>query len=55
VGKDARAVALHRQHQVRRGVAADRWFLSLSVDVDFVLPMRENQTPGGVDLGNQSP
>jgi putative transposase len=30
---------------------ADRWFVSLSVEVDFVPPVRENQTPGGVDLG----
>jgi putative transposase len=30
---------------------ADRWFVSLSVEVDYVLPVRENQTVGGVDLG----
>ena len=30
---------------------ADRWFVSLSVEVDYVLPVRETQTAGGVDLG----
>ena len=30
---------------------ADRWFISLSVEVDYVPPVRENQTVGGVDLG----
>jgi putative transposase len=30
---------------------ADRWFVSLSVEVDYVPPVRENQAVGGVDLG----
>lgn len=30
---------------------ADRWFVSLSVDVDHTSPVRETQTVGGVDLG----
>jgi putative transposase len=30
---------------------ADRWFVSLSVEVDHTPPVRETQTAGGVDLG----
>jgi putative transposase len=30
---------------------ADRWFVSLSVEIDHVAPMRENQAVVGVDLG----
>ena len=30
---------------------ADRWFVSLTVEVDHVPPVRENQAVGGVDLG----
>jgi putative transposase len=30
---------------------ADRWFVSLAVEVDHQLPARENQAVGGVDLG----
>jgi putative transposase len=30
---------------------ADRWFVSLSVEVDHAPPARENQAVGGVDLG----
>jgi len=30
---------------------ADRWFVSLSVEVDHVPPVRETQAVGGVDLG----
>ena len=30
---------------------ADRWFVSLGVEVDHVPPVRENQAAGGVDLG----
>ena len=30
---------------------ADRWFVSLTVNVDHVTPVRETQTVGGVDLG----
>ena len=30
---------------------ADRWFVSLSVEVDHTPPIRENQVVGGVDLG----
>jgi putative transposase len=30
---------------------ADRWFVSLCVEVDHVPPVRETQTVGGVDLG----
>ena len=30
---------------------ADRWFVSLSVEVDHTIPVRETQAAGGVDLG----
>jgi putative transposase len=30
---------------------ADRWFVSLSVEVDHTIPVRETQVAGGVDLG----
>ena len=30
---------------------ADRWFVSLSIEVDHTPPVRETQTAGGVDLG----
>jgi putative transposase len=30
---------------------ADRWFVSLSVEVDHTIPVRETQVVGGVDLG----
>jgi putative transposase len=30
---------------------ADRWFVSLSVEVDNTIPVRETQAAGGVDLG----
>lgn len=30
---------------------ADRWFVSLTVEVDHTPPVRENQAVGGVDLG----
>jgi putative transposase len=30
---------------------ADRWFVSLSIEVDHIPPVRENQVAGGVDLG----
>lgn len=30
---------------------ADRWFVSLSVEVDHTIPTRETQVAGGVDLG----
>jgi putative transposase len=30
---------------------ADRWFVSLSIEVDHVPPVRETQVVGGVDLG----
>jgi putative transposase len=30
---------------------ADRWFVSLSIEVDHIPPVRENQVAGGIDLG----
>jgi putative transposase len=30
---------------------ADRWFVSLTVEVDHTIPVRETQVAGGVDLG----
>lgn len=30
---------------------ADRWFVSLTVEVDYTAPVRETQVAGGVDLG----
>jgi len=30
---------------------ADRWFASVAVQIDHPVPVRENQAPGGVDLG----
>jgi putative transposase len=33
---------------------ADRWFVSVTVEVDQVTPVRENQAAGGVDLGVSS-
>lgn len=30
---------------------ADRWFISLTVEIDHQVPTRENQAVGGVDLG----
>ncbi len=33
---------------------ADRWFVSLTVEMEHVTPVRENQAAGGVDLGVSS-
>lgn len=33
---------------------ADRWFVSLHVEIDHTTPVRENQAVGGVDLGVSS-
>jgi putative transposase len=33
---------------------ADRWFVSLTVEIEHVTPVRENQAAGGVDLGVSS-
>jgi putative transposase len=33
---------------------ADRWFVSLTVEIDHATPVRENQAAGGVDLGVSS-
>lgn len=30
---------------------ADRWFVSINVEIDHQIPVRENQAVGGVDLG----
>jgi putative transposase len=33
---------------------ADRWFVSLTVEIEHITPVRENQAAGGVDLGVSS-
>jgi putative transposase len=33
---------------------ADRWFVSLTVEMEHITPVRENQAAGGVDLGVSS-
>ena len=33
---------------------ADRWFVSLTVEIEHLTPVRENQAAGGVDLGVSS-
>ncbi len=33
---------------------ADRWFISLQVEIDHKTPIRENQTIGGCDLGSRN-
>lgn len=45
---------LRFQGQIKSAVVsrtADRWFVSLSVEVDHMPPVRETQVAGGVDLG----